>query len=132
MTLEDISPILIGMKTILIVEDDEELRQCLMFAIQTSEINIRMASDGVEAWEIINSEEIDLVITDYRMPKMDGATLSKLINQKFPEIPIILISTYEPRDLKIDDIIDSFLSKPFDPDILKMKVEAILKIPLFK
>ncbi len=116
------------MKTILIVEDDEDLRQCLMFAIQTSEINILMASDGVEAWEIINNEIIDLVITDYRMPKMDGATLSKLINQTFPDIPIILISTYEPRDLQNDVIFRSYLLKPFDPDILKIKVEAILRI----
>ena len=114
------------MKNVLIVEDDEDIRECLQMAIVSEDINVITASDGLEAWEKMSSAHIDLVITDYLMPKMNGAELSKMTRQKFPEIPIILISTFEPRDLGIGDIIHKFLSKPFEIGNLKEEVESVL------
>ena len=115
------------MRNVLIVDDEEDIRECLQMAIKPTGFNMIMAHDGEDAWEKINSFEIDLVITDYRMPNMDGAKLSTLISQNYPAVPIILISTFSPKALGIQDIIRVHLPKPFDIDMLKEEIETILE-----
>ncbi len=108
------------------VEDDEDIRDCLKEGIESSMYNIITACDGIEALEILNSKKIDLVITDYKMPRMDGARFSIKAKQSHPEIPIVLISTFCPIDLGIQDLVHTFLPKPFDPETLKIIIEQIL------
>jgi DNA-binding response OmpR family regulator len=114
------------MKNVLIVEDDEDIRDFLKTGLESIELNVLVASDGMDAWDKINSFPIDVVVTDYRMPNMDGAKLSRLINAKFPEIPIILISTYDPDYIGIQEFIHTFLAKPFNVDELIIKLKEIL------
>ncbi len=114
------------MKNVLLVEDDEDVRDCLKEGIESSMYNINCACDGIEALEIINSMKIDLVITDYKMPRMNGARFSIKVKKDHPDIPIVLISTFCPIDLGIQDLVHSYIPKPFDPEVLKIKVEQIL------
>jgi DNA-binding NtrC family response regulator len=74
----------------------------------------------------MNSFPTDVVVTENRIPNMDGAKLSRLINAKFPEIPIILISTYDPDYIGIEKFIHTFLAKPFNVDELIIKINEIL------
>ena len=126
LTQAEVGPIIYGMKNVLIVEDDDDIRDCLLLRIEAPTINVLTACNGVDAWDKINALKIDLVITDYRMPKMDGAKLTILIKQSFPEIPIIWISTFDVQELELQDSVHSVLQKPFDTDILKNKIEEIL------
>ncbi len=114
------------MKNVLLVEDDEDIRDCLLEGIESSMYNIICACDGIEALEILHSKKIDLVITDYKMPRMDGARFSIKAKQSHPEIPILLISTFCPFDLGVQDVVHSYIPKPFDPETLKIIIENIL------
>lgn len=115
------------MKTILIVEDDADIRDLIQMTLElTTDYLILSASDGVDAWEKINNGPIDLVVTDFRMPKMNGGELSRLIKERFPHIPIILISSYDPEEARIGHLIQSFIPKPIDPQLLKMTIEGLL------
>jgi two-component system, OmpR family, response regulator VicR len=77
------------MKSILIIVDDKDIRDFLNTGLESIELNVLVSFDGVDAWDKINSFPIDIVVTDYRMPNMDGAKLSRLINAKFPKTRII-------------------------------------------
>ena len=118
--------ILRAMKHILIAEDDEDIRNFLQMVVESFNFKVTTSPDGNDAWEKINSLKIDLLITDYRMPQMDGALLSRLTHEKFPEIPILLISTFNPKDPGILDIVHTYLPKPFEAEVLKEKLDAIL------
>jgi CheY-like chemotaxis protein len=117
--------ILIAMKNVLIVEDEEDIRFYLKMVVDSLGFSTLLAGEGEEALEKLNNNSVDLVITDYRMPKMDGARLSVLIKKKFPEIPIIFISTFGPRDLGIQDLVHAFLPKPFEPEQLEEKLREV-------
>ena len=77
------------MKNVIIVEDDKDIRDSLKTGLESIELNVLVFFDGVDAWDKINSFPIDVVVTDYRMPNMDGAKLSRLINAIFPKTHII-------------------------------------------
>jgi DNA-binding NarL/FixJ family response regulator len=70
--------------------------------------------------------KIDLVITDYKMPRMNGARFSIKVKKDHPDIPIVLISTFCPIDLGIQHVVHSYIPKPFDPEVLKIRIESIL------
>ena len=67
--------ILCGVKNVLLVEDDEDIRDCLLEGIESSMYNVFSACDGIDALDKIKSLKIDLVITDYRMPRMNGGNV---------------------------------------------------------
>jgi len=82
-------------KTILVVDDEPDIR-LVMEDLLMDEYNVLTASDGMEALEIIaeNQDKIDLVITDIKMPRMDGMNLLKEIKTRYPEIGVMMLSAY--------------------------------------
>lgn len=74
----------------------------------------------------MNSFPTDVVVTENRIPNMDGAKLSRLINAKFPGIPFILISTYDLQYIGIEKFIHTLPAKPFNVDELIIKINEIL------
>lgn len=83
------------------------------------------AADGVQALELIRmlGTGLHLLISDIRMPRMDGITLARLVRADFPALPIILTSGYTTdfQDLAIE-----FIPKPFHPGILLSLVRKIM------
>lgn len=111
------------MYNVLIVDDDFALRYILKrFHWKDYNFNIiAEASDGKEALEIINKLNIDLVITDIRMPGMDGIELISQINKQYSNIGIILLSTYNDFEYAQQGIrhgILDYLTKPVNSDEL--------------
>ena len=81
-------------KTILIVDDEIDLRDALEFEFEMMELKVLKASGGIEALEIIKKgPRIDLVLSDIRMPKGDGIELLKAIRKLDPKIPIVAMIT---------------------------------------
>lgn len=117
-------------KTILIVEDHKELRFYLK-SILSSDFRVFMASNGANGLDILQSEKIDLIITDLMMPYMDGFEfIDQLKKDKgLRKIPVLVVSARTDKEEKIDLIkkgADDVISKPFDKEELYARISNIL------
>lgn len=102
--------------TILIVDDDVNLLDGLKRSMREKQ-NLwkqRYASSGNEALTILASEKIDLIVTDYKMPGIDGLELLSIIKEKYPEVKRILLTGQSESEVfeSSRDIAHSYLSKP--------------------
>lgn len=115
---------------LLIVEDSKELITFLSNELM-DEYNIQMASNGIEALEIIDQTEPDIIISDIMMPKMDGRVFCAHLKKNIEtcHIPIILVTALTSSDYKIEGYelgADGYIEKPFDLRILKSKISNLL------
>jgi DNA-binding response OmpR family regulator len=115
---------------ILIAEDDRDFGNILTQYITINGYEARLGRDGNEAWEIFAAEKPDLCVLDIMMPEMDGFTLAEKIKKSYPEMPLIFLTA---KILK-EDIVrglklgaDDYITKPFDPEVLILRINNILK-----
>lgn len=117
----------------LVVDDSPTMRRIVINALKTfGYTEVVEAGDGQEGFEMLNNNEIDFVITDWNMPNMSGLDLTKAIrsSDKYKNVPILMVTT---RGLKQDIIealkarVNNYVVKPFTPQVLKEKMDAILK-----
>ncbi len=80
--------------TILIVDDDPVSLSLLSKLVEQLDYNVILAEDGMKAFDIIRSETIDLVISDYEMPRVNGLELLAKVKAGFPRLPFILVTAY--------------------------------------
>ena len=117
------------MKKILIVEDDPDIREMLVFFLEDQGYVIGEAADGVEGAALFSADSWDMVLLDILLPKMDGYALAELIRRQ-SEVPVVIISALDSEadqikgfDLQIDD----YIPKPISLPVLQRKVEAIFR-----
>jgi DNA-binding NtrC family response regulator len=117
-------------KRILVVDDESIMRDLLTDYFEMMDYSVNSAKDGSVAWEMLSDikpGDYSLVITDINMPKMGGIELSKLIKDKYPELPIIMMTGYGIEKVKQDvEKAEGFLAKPFELDVLFELVEKII------
>ena len=112
-------------KSVLLVDDSRSVRQLLKFILGLHmTLEIREAGDGLEAVHKLMENSFDLVITDIRMPHMDGLSLIKRVRREIsPEIPIIVVSTLgreADRDEGLKLGANSYVTKPVQaPDLIR-------------
>lgn len=115
---------------ILIVDDDQLIRELLGTFISSFGFGLAMANDGLEAVEKLSEENFAIVITDIMMPNMDGSELLKYIRKNFPHIAVIVVTAYGGT-FNYTDVIKAgasdFISKPFNVDELEAKLNRILR-----
>jgi two-component system, cell cycle sensor histidine kinase and response regulator CckA len=135
MNLSEISAIqseeLYGDEVILLVEDDEELRNLASKTLQKFGYKLFSASNGVEALKLIKNENLDfdLLITDLIMPDMNGKELSDNVLKLYPEMNILFTSGYTDDHLANSGELNinvNFLQKPFSVHALLLKIKEIL------
>ena len=83
---------------LLIVDDEKTIRNGLTFAVPWNEhgyIVVYTAKNGIDALHFMKTHYADIIISDIKMPRMDGLTLQKEIRKKYPQLPFIFISGYE-------------------------------------
>lgn len=116
----------------LVVDDSPTMRRIVINALKSFGWTETVeAGDGQEALDKLEVEQIDFVITDWNMPVMSGLELTKAIraNPKLNHLPILMVTT---RGLKTDIIealkarVNNYVVKPFTPQVLKEKIEAVL------
>ena len=118
------------MAKILIADDEKEIVRLLKIYLETDDITVLEANDGIQALSIVENDQVDLALVDIMMPKMDGYQLIKKIRQKNEYIPIIVISakvTLSDRVLGMDLGADDYITKPFEPLEVAAKVKAQLR-----
>ncbi len=116
---------------ILVVEDSATMRYQLKNSLKIQGFQVDIAEDGLSAWEKLNINQYDLVITDYDMPYVDGLELCSRIRQsnRFENLPIIIETSKDSKadQVKIRSIgIQAFITKPFSPDRMIAEVERVL------
>ncbi len=105
-----------SLKRILVVDDDEVLRNMLIDTLFSLDYHPIPAEDGEKAWQILQEDNFDLVITDIKMPNMDGITLMRKIKENDLKTPVIMITAYSnayPEDKALIEGADGYLAKPF-------------------
>ena len=113
---------------ILIVDDEEGVRISLKKVLQRDGYEILLAENGRQAIEIANSliNEIETVISDFKMPGLDGLETLMEIGKMNPEIIKIILTGYATLERAIESVnsdIDGFLTKPFDNNELRLKIK---------
>ena len=114
--------------TLLLVEDDEELRNSIKETLSIFLKNIITVKDGQEALLVYSKDNIDLIITDYVMPLMNGYELCKEIRDKNRKIPLVIMSNYSEQEKLLKSItleLTDYLIKPIE---YKQLVETLLKM----
>lgn len=115
--------------TILVCDDDAEIVDALEIYLRQETYEVRKAHDGLEAVEAVKDHEIDLVILDVMMPRMDGITAAYKIRE-FSSIPIIMLSAKVEDSDKILGLnmgADDYICKPFHPLELVARVKSQLR-----
>jgi len=121
------------MSRILIAEDEEALRAMCARALATDGHHVETAGDGSEALEILIRERgrFDLLLTDVRMPIMDGIALSLAAARDFPEVTILLMTGYadqRERAHGLDALVHDVIAKPFSVAELRGTVSEALAV----
>lgn len=115
---------------VLLAEDDRDFGNILSQYVTISGFDVTLARDGKEAWEKFNQDKPDICVLDVMMPEMDGFTLGEKIKLAQPDVPIIFLTAKSlkediVRGLKIGA--DDYITKPFDPEVLILRINNILK-----
>jgi DNA-binding NtrC family response regulator len=98
---------------ILVVDDDLNLRELLIDTLNTIGYAAEAAEDGIQALDMLERRPFDLVISDVRMPGMDGVGLLKKIRRHYPDLPVLFITGVESPEVIGRASPDGFLAKPF-------------------
>ncbi len=120
-------------KTILFVEDSPTMRRIIANSLrQIGFEEIIEAENGVDALEKLEGKEIDLVVTDWNMPEMNGAELVKTLREMpaYAEVPIVMITTRGVKDDVIAAMklgVNGYIVKPFTPEILQEKLKSVIR-----
>ncbi|MFC2063197.1 response regulator transcription factor [Chloroflexota bacterium] len=124
---------------ILVVDDDPDILDALETILESRGYQVSTASDGLESLAKLKSAKPDLLILDLLMPKMDGFSVCKELQDprwsKFKNMPILILSSvredasrrrYE-LETGLELNVDDYVEKPISPDILLKRVEALIK-----
>jgi DNA-binding response OmpR family regulator len=117
-------------KKILLVEDDPNFGTVLKDYLMLNDYEVVHAKNGMEGFQKFKKDDFDLCILDVMMPYKDGFTLAKEIREKNTDVPIIFLTA---KALKEDVLkgykvgADDYLNKPFDSEVLLMKIKAIIQ-----
>jgi DNA-binding response OmpR family regulator len=115
---------------VLIAEDDRDFGNILSQYVTISGFEVTLGRDGNEAWELFLQDRPDICVLDIMMPEMDGFSLAEKIKEASPDMPVIFLTAKSlkediVRGLKIGA--DDYITKPFDPEVLILRINNILK-----
>src|SRR4030042_6780265 len=114
------------MERILIVEDDEDIRELLVETLKRWNYEPLVALNGMDGLEKFRSQSFPLVITDIRMPILDGLSMLKTIKKENPKTSIIVITGYPSVNSAVESLMEgaaSYLLKPITLDDLQVKIK---------
>jgi len=115
---------------ILLAEDDIDFGNILSQYVSLSGFEVTLARNGREAWDMFHASRPDMCVLDVMMPEMDGFTLTEKMRAEEPGVPFIFLTAKSLRE----DIIrglklgaDDYITKPFDPEMLMLRINNILR-----
>ena len=115
--------------TVLVVEDDQSLRDALGMTLELGGFQVHGVADGYAALDVLAEHDIDLVVSDVQMRKMDGHTLLRQIKAQRTDLPVLMMTAYGTIQNAVQAMRDGaadYLVKPFEAEVLVSKVSELL------
>lgn len=115
---------------VLIVEDDKRVAELIGRVLQENSYRTTIAYDGLEALELVHSQDFDLIITDIILPKLDGVEFCRRVRVIKSHTPIIMLTALGTTNHKVEGLdagADDYMVKPFEMKELLARVRAVLK-----
>jgi len=117
-------------KSILLIEDEQEIADIMMLHLGLSGFSVTHTSDGVNGLALALKDQWDLILLDLTLPRIDGIDICRQIREFNPALPIILVSARSAEDERIYGLevgADDYITKPFGVDELVARVKAVLR-----
>jgi len=120
------------MKKVLIVDDEEDMIWSLQKNLPNSKLKVETltASSGEEALEVLNQTDVDLIVTDIKMPGMSGLDLLSEVNSRYPHLGVIVMTAYSSQEWETEAILRggySYIEKPFDINEMRRVINQALQ-----
>ncbi|HMD71723.1 MAG TPA: response regulator [Bryobacteraceae bacterium] len=120
------------MKTIMSVDDSASLRQMVVFVLRGGGYEVIEATDGEDALSKLQGREVDLIVSDINMPKMDGLEFTRQVRAmaRYKFVPIVLLTTESQAEKKQEGKAagaTAWIVKPFNPDQLLAVVKKVMR-----
>ena len=119
-----------SLQRVLVVDDEDSLRHLLVLALEGQGIEVDCASDGMQALERYQADRHDIVLTDIRMPRLDGLAFTRRLLQQNTDAVVVVMSAYGDIDVALEALeagaVD-YLNKPFQPDEVKLRLMIALE-----
>src|SRR5260221_3845827 len=118
------------MANILIVDDEQSHRQLLTLVFEEQGNSIRTAMNGRQALDLLAAEPADVIISDVKMPDMDGIEMLRAVRETLPDLGVILMTAFASVETAREAFklgADDFIQKPFDVEELKLIVKKTLE-----
>jgi CheY-like chemotaxis protein len=118
---------------VLVVEDNAQTTRLIRMMLMDMQVaNVITATDGVEAQEILQAgdDRIDVILCDWRMPRMTGIQFLKLVRKTHPEMPFMMVTAnadVESIKAAASSGVSGYIAKPFSPAQLKKKLVALIE-----
>src|SRR5215510_13259680 len=113
---------------VLIIDDEDNIRQMLRLTLETSEYEVGEAGDGMEAFAILGSDaEWDVILLDQRMPELEGTEVLRRLKVLAPTAPVVMMTAFASVELAVEAMklgATDFLRKPMTPEIVRNAVSA--------
>jgi two-component system response regulator AtoC len=106
-------------QNVLIVDDDDSMRHVLSVILRDRGFDVRAVANGEDALREVQARDYDAVLTDVRMPKMDGLALLRALQREQPELTVLVMSAYGTHDTALQAMKEGaydYINKPFKPD----------------
>ena len=116
-------------RCLLIVDDEKDIRKVICEYAKKEGYHVLEAEDGKEAFQLLQTEVIDLMVLDVMMPNLDGMTLLESLSSIKKKVPTIILSALDDEVYKLAGFemgIDDYLCKPFSPKELMARIKAVL------
>jgi two-component system phosphate regulon response regulator PhoB len=119
-------------ETILVVDDEEDILELVRFTLSREGFTILCAASGEEAWDLLKTQRVHLLVLDLMLPGMDGLALARQIKSEpsTQAVPIVMLSAKgEEADIVtgLELGADDYITKPFSPRVLTARVRAVLR-----
>ncbi len=115
---------------ILVVDDEESIREFLEIMLKKEGYEVTLAEDGLKAKELVQKKSFDMIISDLQMPNMTGIELLKFIRQNYPEILFMMITAFGTTETAVEAMkmgAYDYLTKPFKIDEVRINISNALK-----
>ncbi|MCX7714693.1 MAG: response regulator transcription factor [Clostridia bacterium] len=115
--------------SVLVVEDEALMREVIKDYFESGGYEVTEAKDGLEAIELVENQDFDLILLDIMLPEIDGFSVCRKI-RKTKDVPIIMITARSEEDDKLTGYelgADDYVTKPFSPKVLLAKANALIK-----
>lgn len=116
-------------KKIMVIEDNPMVVKSLEFKLKKDGYDVVIAEDGRTAMQLLSEATYDLILTDLMLPFVSGNEIIEFLKNEYPDIPIIVLSTSTQEDIITEAFtmgVDDFITKPFSPNELSLRVKRTL------